>query len=257
MIRKVSGAKSVIVPITALGRNPLPYVEYLNNRYIKYIDFVKVASLPYSIAAPVSDTSDLFVTLSQQSGNSYFIKSEPLVKFDIERNKGIRKPIMQKISLQNSFIECTDESYIGQSVLLVFWYDLPEYSSRNKTLNVVNDYFEVKITTDTDRIALPDNRTMVGRRFRKFLVTYPSSTPSMATGIREDEAEHLYLTLQKGNYKVVDAVPLKAFYQIDNLQAIEFANIIFDFTASFIFFGGSGLKSAIGKSVMINATYEQ
>ncbi|MGM9818822.1 MAG: hypothetical protein ACI30B_07580 [Paludibacteraceae bacterium] len=257
MIRKVSGAKSVIVPITALGRNPLPYVEYLNNRYIKYIDFVKVASLPSSMEEPVSDTSNMFVTLSQQSGNSYFIKSEPLVKFDIERNKGIRKPIMQKISLQNSFIECTDKSYIGQSVLLVFWYDLPEYSARNKTLNLVDDYFEVKILTNTDRIALPDNRTMVGRRFRNFLITYPDYTPSMAKGIHMDEAEHLYLTLQKGNYKVVDAVPLKAFYQIDKLQSIEFANIIFDFTSSFIFFGGSGLSSAIGKSVMINATYEQ
>lgn len=257
MVRKVSGAKTVIVPITTIGKNYLPYVEYLNNRYIKYIDCVIVNSLPYSAGTPITSTDNLFVSLAQQSGNLYFVENEPLVKFDIEQNQGIRKPILQKVSLQNSYIECTDVTLIGQSVLLVFWYDLPEFSQRNKTQNLLTDYFEVKIQSLTEHNQFPDNRTMVGRRFRNFLVTYPSSTPSLSQGISEANANDLYITLQKGNYKVVDTLPLKVFYQINKLQNVDFANIIFDFTYSYIFCGVNADNSVVGKSVMINATYEK
>ena len=42
MNKKVSGAKSVVVKLESKGKNYLPFVEYLKDRYIKYIDVVLV-----------------------------------------------------------------------------------------------------------------------------------------------------------------------------------------------------------------------
>ena len=46
MNTKLSGAQLVLVPITKVGRNYLPEVQYLNGRMIKYIDFYPANYLP-------------------------------------------------------------------------------------------------------------------------------------------------------------------------------------------------------------------
>lgn len=256
MQRKVSGAKSVIVPITTVGKNYLPYVEYLNNRYIKYIDFVPTQILP-TTGEGVNVPYYMYFSLSEKSGNSYFIQNEPMVRFDYSYNKGIRKPIMQKVSLQNSYIEVTDPVLVGKSVLLIFWYDLPEFSQRNKTNDTITDYFEVKLNNQTGRFEFPDNRTMAGKRFRNFFIPTGGITPSLSRCISDTDAQKLYITLQKGNYKVLDAIPLTLFNDVDKLEAVDFANIVFDFTYSYISAGGNTPISFEGQSVLVNATYEK
>ena len=72
---------------------------------------------------------------------------------------------------------------VGRSVLLVFWYDLPEYSARNTTDAQLTDNFEVKIESNTSNNMLPDNRTMVGKRFRKIALALPTFTPTFSQSV--------------------------------------------------------------------------
>ena len=60
MNKKVSGAKSVVVKLESIGKNYLPFVEYLKDRYIKFIDVVLVGSLPYSTDNGITDNKTLF-----------------------------------------------------------------------------------------------------------------------------------------------------------------------------------------------------
>ena len=50
MNTKFSGGQLVLLPITRLGKNYFPFIENINRRMIKYIDFVPTDYLP--------DTSD-------------------------------------------------------------------------------------------------------------------------------------------------------------------------------------------------------
>ena len=257
MNKKVSGAKSVVVKLESKGKNYLPFVEYLKDRYIKYIDVVIVGSLPYSTDACITDTDGLFVTLANKSGNSFFVHDETLSRYDLLQNLGLRRPIGQKLSLQNSYITVTDDAYVGKSVLLVFWYDLPEYSARNMTDAQLTDNFEVKIDSNYSNNLLPDNRTMVSKRFRKIALALPTYTPTFSPSVTDSDIKHLYITLQKGNYKIFDAIPLSELYEIGNIEILDFANIVFDFTYSYIWVGGKGTRiNVAGKSVFFNAVYE-
>ncbi len=256
MNKKVSGAKSVVVPISSLGKNYLPYVEYLNGRFVKYIDFVVVNSFPNSTDTPVASSDGITLSLAVSSGNAYFVKDEPLKRFDIEENLGIRKPIMQRVSLQNSYLLVADEAAVGKSVLLVFWYDLHEYSSRNTTDEVSTDGWETQIVSLTDKNQMPDNRTMVGKRFRRISVTFQKHLPTYTEGVTYEQARNIFVTLQKGNYRVIDALPLLEFYELGLLQSVDFANIIFDFTNSYLSIGQAASADLVGKSVLLNAVYE-
>lgn len=256
MQTKVSGAKTVIVPITGLGKNYFPFVEYLKDRYIKYVDCILMSTLPGSGDA-ITTTTGAFVNLAIQAGNTYFVSGEPLDRYDIEQNLGIRKPINRKMSLQNSFINVTNSALVGKSVVLVFWYDLPEYSKRNRTTETIVDSFEVSLVQNSGRNQFPDNRTMVGKRFRNMYLTYPTTTPTYADGITDVQSKNIYVTFQKGNYCVLDQLPLPLLYQIGLLEGLSFANIVFDFTYSFAFVGGGGtLTGYAGKSIFLNAVYE-
>lgn len=256
-MKKVSGCKTVIVPISTLGNNYFPFIEDLKDKYIKYVDTVIMNTLTPNVSGtPVADTTDLFMTLASKSGNLHTTKDMPLLRYDVATNLGVRVPICQKISLQNSYILNEDANKVGQYVILVFWYDEPMYSARNITTNTMVDGFSIPIITNTGKNAMPDNRTMTGKRFRKLYVTYPTLTPTLGDGITDVQAKSLYVTFQKSGYALIENLPLPLLFQIPNLEFIEFANIIFDFTYSYVQVGGIGGTGFTGKEVFINAEYE-
>lgn len=256
-MKKVSGSKTVVLTINKLGSNHLPFIEDLKDKYIKYIDTVIMdVALPGVSTTTVSDNEDLFLTLASKSGNIYTTKNMPLVRYDVETNLGVRVPIMQKISLQNSYVTNEDPTKIGQSVILVFWYDEPGYSARNKTTETLIDGFAIPIITNTGKNKMPDNRTMNNKRFRKFFVTYPGNTPTLGTGITKSQADSLYITFQKSGYALLENLPLKLLFQLSNLDFIEFANIIFDFTYSYAQVGGISGTGFTGSEIFINCEYE-
>ena len=260
--KKLSGAKAVLVPIVKLGKNSLPYIEDLKNRFIKYIDFYPCAYLPETDAQGLTTTEDMYLSLTDRTGNMYYIKEMPLARFNFAQTNGCRQAIYNSISLQNSYILCCNSAAVGTTALLVFWYDLPEYSRANKAELTITDSLTVPLTTAVRHNIMPDEERMADKRFRRILLGFPTTPPDYNTGITNEQAQNLYITLRKGTYNVVENLPLYLLYQIAMLEKTEFANIIFDLQNSFITIGGAHTipdvdTDYIGKSVFLNMVYEK
>lgn len=257
MNKKLSGAKTVLVPITKVGKNYIPYVEDLKNRTIKYIDVVFTTYLPDTETLGVDTyTQTPYITLADTTGNSYVINNRPVYDFAYTMNCGIRPEVNTKLSLQNSFITNNDEGAVGKCYVLVFWYDLPEYSARNRKDVLITDYITVPVKNVLGNV-LPNEERFTGKRFRYIWLSYAKTTPEGATGADQNETKYLYLTLQKGSYKVLDNVPLQLFWQLQMFDKMEFANIIFDMQNSYIKVGGAGKATPSGNSVFLNLVYEK
>lgn len=261
MNKKLSGAKLVLLPITQMGVNKFPYIEDLAKRRIKYIDFYPNAYLPDTADAGLTLTDSLSLTLADEIGNSYLIKDMPLSRFDYAETLGIRQPICNRISLQNCYVNCQNQSAVGKVAAFVFYYDLPEFSAKNRTDNVVVDSLSIPINTVVRYNQLPDEERMSLKRFRYIWLGLPTTTPDLQTGLSEAQLQNCYITLRKGSYNVVENMPLYLLYQIKMLDKTEFANIIFDFQSSFVTVGGAGTIPSpgdyTGKSVFINLAYEK
>lgn len=260
--RKLSGAKSVLVPIRQLGKNNLPFIEDLKNRYIKFIDFYPVDYLP-DVADPGCATSDgLFLTLQTQFGNELIVNRMPMARFDYTQTTGLRQAVSSKVSMQASYIECTDATLVGKTALLIFWYDLPEYSRANKAESTITDSLTIPITTAVRHNIFPDEERMANKRFRRILLETPSVTPDFATGLTYQQLHNVYITLRKGTYNVVENLPIIYLYQIEAYEKSEFANIVFDFLNSYLTIGGANSipnvgTDYVGKAVFINLVYEK
>lgn len=258
MNKKLSGAQALLVPITRVGRNYLPFSENLRNRYIKYIDAVPTAHLPETSVDGVTSFTNMSISIADKVGNAIVMRDLPLNRMNYEQTFGQRQPIAREISLQNSYITVTESEMVGKSVLLVFWFDLPEYSQRNTTDEILVDGLSIPITSAVYRNQLPDSLTMAGKRFRSILFQPVGVTPDYATGVDYSNAQNLYLTLRKGSYNVLENVPLSLLYQMWQVDKIQFANMIFDFQSSYIIVGGAGTyTNPVGKSVFLNFVYEK
>ncbi|MBO5368426.1 hypothetical protein J6A32_07350 [Methanocorpusculum sp.] len=262
MNTKLSGAQLVLVEIKHMGRNYLPLVEYMRGRMVKFIDFCPTTYLP-GIAGQsgVSDTDDMYLTIMNEYGNTELHRSMPLVRFDYTATIGVRQPVCAKISMQTSFIDCQNANNVGKVVALMFYYDLPEYSSRNTTDAVMTDAISIPLTTAIRYNQLPDTDRLTGKRFRRILLGTPSVTPDLQTGLNYSQLQNCFITLRKGTYNVVENMPVILLYQMEMLEKSEWANIIFDFQNSYITIGGAGTipnveDNYIGKSIFFNLQYE-
>ena len=259
MNTKVSGAQLVLVPIRNVGRNFFPYVEHIAKRVIKYIDFAPVALLPRTTAAGLQSTQNMYITIMDENGTRELHKRLPLERLDYSQTIGVRTPICKRINMDSCYIDCQDANQVGKVAALVFWYDLPEYSAKNSTDNVQTDAIEIRIDNITQYSTLPDSDRLTGKRFRKILLGKPSVTPDGNDGLGSDELKNVYLTLQKGTYKVLADVPVSLLYQLSMLEKMEFANIIFDFQSSYVTVGGAGTATEsdyVDKYVFMNLQYE-
>lgn len=255
MQKRISGGKTVYVTIGQLGKNYFPDIEDLRDRYIKYIDYIPVGALVGSSATPISQTAMLSVSLATKRLNYYKFINLPISRLDVTQNYGERVPVMSKLTLPNCYLFNEDASKIGQVVALTFWYDEQMYSRKNSTDLISIDSFEKVITSNTNKVFFDDNRTLVNKRFRNFLVDFPTTTPLGNTSINQSEAQNVYISFVKGNYAIIDRVPLLLFYQLGFYNQFDFSNIVFDFTSSFVEVAGS--QDLTGKAVFINVVFEQ
>ena len=261
MNTKLSGAQLVLVEIQRVGRNYLPLVENIRGRMIKYIDFCEADYLPGTDVRGVTSPDDLYFTIMNEMGNTELHRDMPMVRFDYVQTLGVRQPVCAKINLTSSFITNNEAANVGKMVALMFYYDLPEYSARNSTDNVVTDAISIPLTTAVRYNQLPDTDRLTGKRFRRMLLGTPTTTPDLQTGLDANKMANCYLTLRKGTYNVVENMPLPILYQMAMLEKSEWANIIFDFQNSYITIGGAGTipnvsTDYIGKNVFINLQYE-
>lgn len=262
MNTKVSGAQLVLVEIKRLGKNNFPTVENIANRVIKYIDFAPAQYLPGTAATGTTSASDMFLTLVHEYGNTEIQRNIPLERYNYASTNGVRQAVCSKLDLRSCYIDCQNASMVGTTAAFVFWYDLPEYSSRNTTDTLVTDSVSVQLQNAIRYNMLPDADRLVGKRFRRILLSAPTVTPDMYPGIALADTKNLYLTLRKGSYNVVENLPIYLLYQLQMLSKTEFANIIFDFQSSYITIGGAGTiptvqTDYIGKSVFLNVVVEK
>ena len=262
MNTKLSGAQMVLVPITQLGHNRMPFLENIKGRYIKFIDFYGGSQyLPNVTDTAVQTTENMFITIYDEWGNTEIIRNLPLERFNYTQTLGIRQQIGSKISLRDCYIDCQNPSCIGKTVAIVFYYDLPEYSAKNCTDNLVTDNISIPLTTITRYNKLPDDERMVNKRFRRILLAAPSTTPDLQSGVSYANLHNLYITLRKGSFVIFDNLPIMFLYQLTMLEKSELQNILFDFQSSYITVGGAGTITPstdyVGKSVFLNLQYEQ
>lgn len=262
MNKKLSGGQLVIVPITRTGRNYFPVNEYLDRRYIKYIDYLSfLGSLPDTTDQPTNERENMYLTLVNEFGNTEFVKDQPLLRFDYLFNFGVRQTIGRKLSIRDCYIDNQNENAIGKYAAFVFWYDLEEYSRRNTTKITCVDSIVIPITNITRYNLLPNSDRMAGKRFRRIFFNLDGTlSPNQDPLVGQIASTGIFLTLRKGSYNVLQNIPIELFWQLNVLERQEFANIIFDFESSFITVGGAGITSNpglyIGKSVMFNLEYE-
>lgn len=262
MNQKLSGAQLVLVPITRMGVNNFPWVENIRGRYIKFVDFYGTTYLPGTEVAGLTTTENMYITITNEAGNTQIIRNLPLERLDYTKTLGIRQPVGSKVCLSDCAVICKNEDAIGKVAAFVFWYDLPDYSKANSTDKLVTDSVSIPLTTSIRYNLFPDVDRMTGKRFRRLLVSAQSTTPDMNEGVEESQLENIYLTLRKGTYNVMDNVPVMLLYQLAMIQKTEFANIIFDFHSSYLTIGGAGTipgvqEDYIGKSVFFNLQYEK
>lgn len=261
MNRKLSGAQLVLVHIDNLGVNKFPFVENISRRHIKYIDFHAAPYLPGVDATGCTSSQDMYVTIMNTTGVDKRINNLPLEQLDYSATLGTRQQIDSRISMSDSYIDCQNPAMVGTVAAFIFYYDLPEYSRKSNTNVTVIDSISIPITNVLRYNQLPDNDRLTGKRFRRILVSTPSTTPDYKTGIAAADLKNVYLTLRKGSYNVVENMPVSLLYQMKMIERTEFANICFDFQSSFITVGGAGTIASpnnyIGKNVFINLEYEQ
>lgn len=249
----------MLVPIKRVGRNYLPFVEYIDHKLIKYIDFCPTVQLPDTTDAGCDVSSDMFITIFDERGTQELHRNLPLDRLNYILTLGVRQPIFNKINMTASYIDCQNSALVGRTVALVFWYDLPNYSARNTTDTLLTDSISVPITNIIRYNQLPDIDRLTGKRFRRILLGTPSTTPDLNNCLSLNEIVNCFLTLQKGSYKVLSNVPVYLLYQMAMLEKTEFQNIIFDLQSSYITIGGAGTANAadyIGKQVFFNVQYE-
>ena len=258
----ITGIKTILVPINKAGKNFIPFNEELKDRIIRYVDVVTPTALPGSNANVFSAFSSATLTLADFNGNSYVGYNVPLDRYNPVKNLGERMPINKKLSFQNSYIEIAGVGALTPSfAVVVVYYDAPEFAQVNTTNDLAVESFEVKITSAAYKNLLPDNRTLVGKRFKQIAIpTGVTITPSYATCGNDVAVEAAYITLIKDNYLILDNAPLILFKEPYYLRSLNFRNITFDFINSYITVGGAGqnedANALVGKSIFINILYE-
>lgn len=257
----VTGIKTVLIPINKTGYNFMPFNDELEDKIIRYIDIVTPGALPESSADVFSALDNATMSLSNVNGNSYVSYEVPLVRYNPEENLGVRIPINKKISFQNSYINIKDNAVAESYAVLVVYYDAMAFAQVNTTNDLAVESFEVSIHNTTFRNMLPDNRTLVHRRFKQIAIpTGVTITPSFATCGNELALEYAYITLIKDNYLIFDNVPLMLFKEPYYLRSLNLRNITFDFINSYITIGGAGqngvANTLIDKSIFFNILYE-
>lgn len=249
----ISAGLGVSIPLTGTGKIYFPELNDLKGRVIKYIDFYDVQGaydVDYKYIAPSNDGS---LSLMEYSTKNFPIKDVPLSVFSVARNTGKRFLINRVIDVPNSYIQINQVS--GNNLFFVFWYDLEE-SSETMLANDVYAYDTFNVIrmnrNSTGIIPFSENRTLFGKEFGSLRFQFglnmnvvDPSVPSEYTYIDSNTAKSIYITLQNGSFKFIRNVPLMLlgdynynyYNQLQlNRDGINFKNVKFDFTNSFLQF---------------------
>lgn len=250
-----SGAKMIEIPIDHVGRNYFPDVNDLYGRTIQSITLFPNC-VPLSGKNSVLEDDYYAISLNLTSdGSTYEVLNAPVIQYSNYYTLGRNVEVNQKLSLEHCYF---DVQYLSQTgvIVAVLWFEADkQYRADAKTdLDSINS-FDVPLLLGTGyRNYLPDNRDMVDKHFRGFLVDSTMLYSPNGQQVDQQDLSPCYITLCKGSYAVIDRLPLQAFQQLWDIEKMRFDNIIFDFEQSFI---EVAIGNEINNIINIQCTYER
>lgn len=202
-------------------------------------------------------TGDAQLTLTELYTKTHKVADLNLAEIATSRNKGDTLFINKCIDFGQSYVFVPNsQSYIGQTILLLFYYDEPSQmgfvpqDGQNKT---TFDSFELPIlNTNKSKWIFPENNNLRGKKYQQLLLQLDCDTPQGNKAIDDNVAKTAYITLKKDNYEFIRKFPLYRLYQTELAWGLRFQNVIFDMTNSYVEFADLSLITAGQDSVFIN-----
>lgn len=182
-----------------------------------------------------ADYGSLFLNVIGVNGQKKITDNMPLSLIADDAEQGAFLPINRKIDLRNCYI--FNPSQKNGKVLLVISYVNDD---------VVGGKVKNECYTAVDVACREDvyNRFADIERLRNVVFTGvelgDNTTTLLNTEVFTAEAKNLFLTLQKGEVKVIDRVPFALFAQKRYFEKIRFAPIAIDLDNSFVEVGKTG-----------------
>lgn len=243
-MQTISRSKSVFIRINKIGRVYLPFIKELETYPIKYVDTqYSVINDPATDSVIETITSNIYLTLVDHHGNIFYDNIN-LNNFLPGYYIGMRKKIDRHVSLQNCFIENTDEALIGSVVMLTFMWDEPRFSQKMSCGKFYKETVELLLQPSNNRkqiakIKFPDLRNVAGKRIRSIRPAYwqgSSITPLGYQTItqRSSDKVSVYLTLANGNNILIDGMNIWSMIDFYQVEPLEFENILINFPDSFV-----------------------
>ena len=228
----ISGAIGFEVVVNPGVRSiPFPDLAILRGKTTRMIDICDELSLSPTQLTPYAGETKLF--LMKNGTQKFFIDALPGEQLKTSLRKGNRILISEVVDLPKSYILLPQNNAdTPRSLYFVFWYDEPAVLSpvtHNRT-----DINSFEIEFRQRRNYFKENQTLRDRRFQNILLSFPTLTAENREGIAQDTAYKSYLTLQRHQLQFFQQVPLYLFDQTTHAYTLNFENIQFDFTNSFL-----------------------
>lgn len=233
----------------------LPNILDLYGKRIKSIEFVDY--MQYAPDGSNVYSGDGQITLTELYTKVHKISDLNFAEIATSNNKGNTTFINKKIDFGQSYVVVPNSaSYIGETILLLCYYDEPTQSGfvptdgNNRTSF---DSFELPILhTNKNVWQFPQNDNLRNKKFQQLLLQLNCVTPQGYNAIDISTAQSAYLTLKKDNYEFVRRFPLYRLMQTGLTWGLRFQNVVFDMTNSYVEFADMSNITAGSDSVFIN-----
>lgn len=236
-MKKITCSKTLSVRIDGKGRFYLPDDLTLRNK--KILSIIPVLEMytfanDYEEVIVSDDAKNLYLNITSD-GQTYFYENMSVYQISSDVVRGLYYQFNQPISFNNSYILSTTDNVAGDLILVVFYED-EAYSNATRNIDSNYSYCEIPLLYQNGlRNPLPDNRILVNKRFRNFIVSFPEQTPQGYQGVEQAEVyDYAYITLCKGSQIIIDKLPIKLLLQLGEYKMLQFDNIEFDFENSYI-----------------------
>lgn len=239
-----SGFKLIQLPINKSGKINLPDDRTLYNKKIQaiipMINTYPVLNGMYDLSvyggATIS-TNDLEnMTINLTANGQYFFYQNSAFNMSQIATEGIYDNINTVLSIPDCYVDVQVWGNTSKILQLGVFYE--DTASVNAIQNLASNYdtFEVEVVDDTfgRKFYFGENRTLVNKKFRNMLVSYPTITPQGNTGINQNIEKYGYITLVRGGHIIWQQMPVVLLNQLYNYRKLQFANIVFDFNNSYI-----------------------
>lgn len=251
MKQLITGGIGKTIAITS-NKTFFPYIPELKDKTIKYIDviygcndtkgnYIGADPFLYDVSFVRKGTNDIFI--DRLSADS----------FSPDARLGQRLYIGEKIDFEQSYI--TTASQVGENAFIVFYYQdsAAGYEESSSPLKIEPN----RAICDNYINYFADSRVLVNKKFSGI---YPSYVERDSNGLPNVFNQHdydCYLNLVKGSDIFLKNVPVHCMSRYNSwIGFLEFADVVLDFTNSWIEVSPFFLSNAKGMSLVMSFDYK-